>query len=71
MIPTESTSTWREVLGRAADAVGSRQARWIVERATGWEGAELIAHLGDVGTSRGVAFADALVARRVGGEPLQ
>jgi release factor glutamine methyltransferase len=43
----------------------------VVERASGWEGAELVGHLDEAGTARAVAHVEAMVARRVGGEPLQ
>jgi release factor glutamine methyltransferase len=60
------------VLRRATDDLGSaHEARWVVERASGWEGAELVGHLDEAGTARAVAHVEAMVARRVGGEPLQ
>ncbi|MBA3267070.1 MAG: peptide chain release factor N(5)-glutamine methyltransferase [Acidimicrobiia bacterium] len=60
------------VLGRAQDALHSRQAaRWVVERASGWEGAELSVYLHEVAPARAAAHAEAMVARRVSGEPLQ
>ncbi len=43
----------------------------MVERASGWEGAHLLGHLDDVGPARAVAHAEAMVARRARGEPLQ
>jgi len=43
----------------------------VVERASGWEGAELLGHLDDVGSARAVAHVLAMVERRAGGEPLQ
>jgi release factor glutamine methyltransferase len=46
-------------------------ARRIVEEASGWDGAELAAHLKDPATVLGVAQLDAMVARRIEGEPLQ
>ncbi|MGI8776947.1 MAG: peptide chain release factor N(5)-glutamine methyltransferase [Acidimicrobiales bacterium] len=72
MTSGRSRPTWHQVLRRAGEAIGSPQeARWVVERASGWEGAALVAHLDDVGPDRAVAHADAMVARRAGGEPLQ
>jgi len=70
--PGGSAPTWREVLRRVSTALGSSQeARWVVERASGWDGAELLGHLDDAGSERAVAYVDAMVARRAGGEPLQ
>ncbi len=46
-------------------------ARRIVEEASGWDGAELAVHLSDPATIRGVARLDAMVDRRLAGEPLQ
>ena len=47
------------------------EARWIVEEASGLEGAELELGLDELATVRGVARLDALVARRLAGEPIQ
>ncbi|MFA9564116.1 MAG: class I SAM-dependent methyltransferase, partial [Acidimicrobiales bacterium] len=46
-------------------------ARRIVEQASGFEGPELHRGLGEPATVRGVAALDAMVGRRIGGEPLQ
>jgi release factor glutamine methyltransferase len=46
-------------------------ARRIVEQASGHEGAEFHQGLGEPATVRGVAALDAMVERRIGGEPLQ
>jgi release factor glutamine methyltransferase len=60
------------VLRRATDELGSaHEARWVVERASGWEGAELVGHLDEAGPARAVTHVQAMVARRVSGEPLQ
>lgn len=70
--------SWRELLAgveRSLEQAGlsspAADARWIVERASGYEGPELALHLGDPATERGVAHLDAMVARRRTGEPLQ
>lgn len=69
---TPGGRTWRGLLGQVEAAVGSRnEARRIVERAAGWDGAELVLHLDDEVPERAVPFVDAMVARRRGGEPLQ
>lgn len=74
----DGTVTWRELLaetvGRLTEASVSApeaEARWIVEEVTGLEGAELVLGLEEPATVRGVAHLDALVARRIGGEPIQ
>ena len=76
----EGTVTWRELLaetegrllgGRFTAGDAEREARWIVEEASGFEGAELAAGLNEPATERGVARLDAMVARRLAGEPLQ
>jgi release factor glutamine methyltransferase len=43
----------------------------MLERATGWEGAELWLHIDEAATVRGAAFVDRMVRRRAVGEPLQ
>lgn len=72
------TISWRSLLEEAVDrlraaAVASPEvdARRIVERASGNEGAELALVLRDPATVRGVASFDAMLARRETGEPLQ
>lgn len=67
-----ATSTWRTLWRDAERALGSTlEARRIVERASGYDGAELLAHLDDAAPARAVPFARAMVERRAGGEPLQ
>jgi release factor glutamine methyltransferase len=62
------TPTWREIYDAAAARLGSRaDARWIVERA----GAEYPLGLDDPVPTRAVPFAQRMVERRAGGEPLQ
>ena len=74
---TESTITWREVLaettGRLGAVTGSPavEARWIVERASGFEGAEHVTMLDEPVTQRAMYFHDLMVERRLRGEPLQ
>jgi len=70
--------TWRELLvgveaaltaaGVASPAVDARR---LVERASGRDGPDLVLALGQEATRRGVAHLDAMVGRRLGGEPLQ
>jgi release factor glutamine methyltransferase len=74
----DGTVTWdqlqREARRRlAAAGFGSADidARRIVERASGREGAEYVLGLSERATVRSVAWFDAMVARRLAGEPLQ
>lgn len=70
--------SWRQLLAEAGEAMAGAgvpapevDARRLVERASGFEGAALAVHLGRDATQRAVAHLDAMVARRVAGEPLQ
>jgi release factor glutamine methyltransferase len=74
----DHTIPWRAFLKEATDRLRvagcpspAADARRIVERASGWEGGEHHLHLDDPATVRQVAFFDAMVERRVAGEPLQ
>lgn len=74
----EGTVTWAELLAETTQrltmvglASAAVDARRIVEEASGAEGAELVAVLGEPATVRGVARLDSMVERRIGGEPLQ
>ncbi|MGZ4715506.1 MAG: peptide chain release factor N(5)-glutamine methyltransferase [Acidimicrobiales bacterium] len=74
----EGTVTWaelqREAERRLAEAglpSAAKDARRIVERAGGFEGADYVLGLGERATTRSVAWFDAMVERRLGGEPLQ
>lgn len=72
-------ATWR-ALRAATDArlreagIGDRapsEARWLVERVSGYEGIELVTEEDEPAPSLAAAHLDELVARRVAGEPLQ
>lgn len=74
----EQTVPWRallaettHLLAQADVAAAAAEARWIIERASGLEGAELLLGLDEPATVRGVAHLDAMVERRVAGEPIQ
>jgi len=76
-VPDEGTISWHEVLvetesrlvGSGHDrSTAAREARWIVEEASGIAS---VAELEVLATVRGMAHHDAMVERRVGGEPLQ
>lgn len=63
---------WRELWAEAEAALGSRmEARRIVERVSGYDGAGLALHLEDGVPARAVPFAEGMVSRRAAGEPLQ
>ncbi|CAN5758534.1 peptide chain release factor N(5)-glutamine methyltransferase [soil metagenome] len=76
--PLDGTVSWRqlraeteEILAAAGIAAAGAEARWIVETASGMEGAELLIGLDEPATVRTVAQLDAMVARRTAGEPIQ
>lgn len=78
--PDGDVVAWRALLaetvarleaGGLAISSPAAEARWIVEEASGLEGAELALGLDDPATVRGVARLDAMVARRLAGEPIQ
>lgn len=64
--------TWRSLWAGAEATLGSGiDARRIVERASGYDGVELLLHLDQAAPARAASFVDAMVARRATGEPLQ
>ena len=74
----EATVSWRALLGETIGRfeggdieAPAREARWILEDVTGLEGAEWVLGCDDPATQRGVARLDALVERRLAGEPIQ
>lgn len=63
---------WRQLFEEAATRLGSEvDARRIVERASGHDGAAFHTGLDDAVTVRALAFFDRMVERRAAGEPLQ
>jgi len=75
---SDEVTTWRQLLAdsvarlRAAgvDNAG-REARWLLERATGHTAGELVVRLDDPATERGATHLHGMVERRRAGEPLQ
>lgn len=64
--------TWRRLYVEAERRLGSEvDARRIVERASGYAGAEFHARLDEPASVRALAFFDGMVERREAGEPLQ
>jgi release factor glutamine methyltransferase len=68
---SDGTVTWRALWNETAELVGRPQARWICEVASGHDGDEFVAILGQAATTRSVAHLDAMLARLAAGEPLQ
>jgi release factor glutamine methyltransferase len=81
MSNADGTITWRQlqaeavrrlVDGASGDPAQCRtDARRIVERASGFEGADYVLGLDEAATERGVHFFDVMLDRRLTGEPLQ
>jgi release factor glutamine methyltransferase len=68
----DGTITWRELLALATKQMGdANEARWLCEEVCGDRGAAFQATLDTAATQRAVARFDALLARRLTGEPLQ
>ena len=63
--------TWRQALAEAEERLGTVDARRIVERASGFDGATLLLELDTPITNRQMAYFDRMVERRAAGEPLQ
>jgi release factor glutamine methyltransferase len=73
-----TTTSWRQLLGdvtatlRGAGVDNAEQeARWMVERVTGWDAADMLVGLDEPATVRGATHLHQMVERRVAGEPLQ
>lgn len=65
-------STWRHLYAEAERRLGSDvEARRLVERASGHDGAAFRAGLDEAVSVRALAFFDGMVERRAAGEPLQ
>ena len=71
-------ASWRDLRSSAEAAlrdVGvdapASEARWMVERVSGFDGTELVMHERDEATSLAESHLDAMLERRRGGEPLQ
>jgi release factor glutamine methyltransferase len=70
--------TWSELRAEAERDLSARgmsaatsEARWIVEQASGFRGAELMAEEGERASALAVARVRTMVERRLAGEPLQ
>ena len=58
-------------IGEALGGDRGQEARWIIERVSGYDATELRLNETELVSARSVSFFDALLARRCGGEPLQ
>lgn len=74
----DGTIPWRSLLVEAERRLGAAgfpspevDARRLVERAGGFDGAELVLGLDELVTERGAHFFDLMLDRRLAGEPLQ
>jgi release factor glutamine methyltransferase len=64
--------TWRDVLADAAVRLSNpNEARWLCEHACGLDGAEFTSALDESPTTAMMASLDAMLVRRLAGEPLQ
>lgn len=64
--------TWRDVLADAAVRLSNpNEARWLCEHACGLDGVEFTAALDETPTTAMMASLDAMLVRRLAGEPLQ
>jgi release factor glutamine methyltransferase len=72
------TLSWRDLINEATTRLnlslqGSREqeARWIVERVSGYDSSQLRLNESELVSTRAVGFFDGLLQRRANGEPLQ
>ena len=64
--------TWRHLLGRVGGVLPAAGEAWqVLEEASGWDRAQLVGHLDEEVPARSRTYVDAMVTRRLGGEPLQ
>ena len=68
---SDQTISWRQLWNETAARIGSPQARWMCEVASGFDRDEFLAALDLPATERAVAHLDAMLARLEAGEPLQ
>lgn len=75
---TTERATWRDLRRHAASeletagvAGSATEARWLVEQASGYESADLLASEAEPAPQGAQRHLDAMIARRAGGEPIQ
>ena len=72
MRPEALVATWRHLWRETSAQVSDpREARWLIEQASGREAASLLRGLDEVADDEAVVRLRLLVARRLSGEPLQ
>ena len=68
----DDASTWRELLAETTETLGDRnEARWLCEEASGLTADEFVSELDQPATQRMGLALQAMVGRRLAGEPLQ
>ncbi|MGZ4763770.1 MAG: peptide chain release factor N(5)-glutamine methyltransferase [Ilumatobacteraceae bacterium] len=67
----DQTVSWRQLWNETAARIGSPQARWVCEVASGFDRDEFVAAMDLPATDRGVAHLDSMLAKLEAGEPLQ
>jgi release factor glutamine methyltransferase len=68
----EAGVTWRDLLDGARGALADGSEAWrLLERASGFDRAELVVNLAAPAPARTVAYLDSMLERRAAGEPLQ
>ena len=68
----DEASTWRELLAETTEILGDRnEARWLCEEASGLTADEFMGELDQPATQRTGLALQAMVGRRLAGEPLQ
>ena len=68
----DQASTWRELWSETTALLGDeKEARWLCEEASGLEGSEFLESLSEPATMRMGVSLQAMVGRRLAGEPVQ
>lgn len=75
----EGTVPWRALLSETEQLLKKsgrsenprQEAKWILEEASGADGADFAAAMDELATVRGVTHLDSMVQRRIAGEPIQ
>ncbi|MEX2100055.1 MAG: peptide chain release factor N(5)-glutamine methyltransferase, partial [Acidimicrobiia bacterium] len=77
-MPEIAVTTWRQLreqtharLRELSVDAPETEARWMVERVSGYDGVELVMGESEPATAPAIAHVDDMVARRASGEPLQ
>jgi release factor glutamine methyltransferase len=71
-LESDDTVTWRQLWSQTTETLGDRQhARWMCETASGSDAQQFVEALDQPAMHGMVAHLDAMIARRLTGEPLQ